>query len=78
MFPRGKNPFASSDLSLGARCDAMLLGKLGNELAHIYSDTLSSPLPSGLKSLIDRLESATEGAEQNEHAAVTLRDPAWR
>ena len=69
MFPRDKTPFAS-DLAFGMRCDAMLLGKLGNELAHIYSDTLSSPLPSRLKSLIDRLESAIDGTEQGDHEPV--------
>ena len=77
MLPRGKNQFAF-DASLGGRCDAMLLGKLGHELAHIYSDTLSSPLPSRLKSLIDRLEIAIDGSEQPDQERAAWPDPARR
>ena len=59
MRDGGKVSFPS-DVSFETRCDAMLLGRLGHELANIYHDTLQAPLPSGLSALIDRLETALE------------------
>lgn len=49
----------NSDLthdSLEAGCDRLLLGRLGSELALVYHDTLQAPLPTGLRRLIDRLD----------------------
>ena len=63
MHSAGKNSL-SSHASLETACDAMLLGKLGHELAGIYHDTLQAPLPSGLQSLIDRLEAALGETEE--------------
>jgi hypothetical protein len=44
--------------SFGERVDAMLLGRLGSELALIYHDTLQAPLPAGLRALVERLDAA--------------------
>jgi hypothetical protein len=44
--------------SVGEHVDAMLLGRLGSELALIYHDTLQAPLPPGLRALVDRLDAA--------------------
>ena len=70
MLGRGGKSSFLSHASLEARCDAMLLGKLGHELAHIYHDTLQSPLPSRLASLIERLEAALDGSERAEEEPV--------
>lgn len=48
--------------SLEATCETFLLGRLGSELALIYHDTLQAPLPSGLQTLIDRLEDPGQGS----------------
>jgi hypothetical protein len=48
------------DASLGARCDSVLLGRLGRELASVFGDTLQAPLPSRLHALMERLETVLE------------------
>ncbi len=48
--------------SLSSQCDTLLLGRLSTELASIYRDTLQSPLPPRLQTLIDRLETAGLGS----------------
>ena len=40
----------------GGPGDAVLLGRLGAELADIYRDTLHAPLPAGLKAIVSRLD----------------------
>lgn len=55
---RTELPDFSEHASLEARCDAVLLGRLGNELARLYRDTLQAPLPPRLQALIDRLDGA--------------------
>ncbi len=60
MGTGGKNPF-SSHAAFETRCETMLLGRLGHELAQVYRDTLQAPLPSALKTLVGRLEAALEG-----------------
>ncbi|NNM71408.1 hypothetical protein [Enterovirga aerilata] len=62
MRTGGKTSF-SSDASFETRCDAMLLGRLGRELAHVYHDTLHAPLPAALRALIDQLEAALDTGE---------------
>lgn len=42
--------------SLESTCEAMLLGRLGSEIASIYHDTLGSPLPARLQELVARLD----------------------
>ena len=59
MGTGGNNPF-SSHASFQTRCETMLLGRLGHELAQVYRDTLQAPLPSALKTLVGRLEAALE------------------
>ena len=63
------------DASFETRCDAMLLGRLGSELAHIYHETLQAPLPAGLRNLIDQLDAALDQSEQAERQPVTIRQP---
>ena len=53
--------------SLSSRCDTLLLGRLGGELALIYHDTLHSPLPPRLQALIDRLEEASRSHRETDH-----------
>ncbi len=75
MGTGGNNPFSSHAAS-ERRCEAMLLGRLGHELAQVYRDTLHSPLPSALKTLVGRLEAALE--RDNAHprpAMVRERSP---
>ena len=68
-----------SDTTLEGRCDTMLLGKLGHELAHIYHDTLQAPLPAGLRSLIERLEAVLDGGEASpQPQPLGVRDPNMR
>lgn len=43
--------------------DAFLRGRLGAELARVYSETLTAPLPSALSALVERLARAL-----NDHA----------
>lgn len=50
-----------SSASLDGACDAVLLGRLGRELAILYRDTLHSPLPPRLQTLIDRLDQPPVG-----------------
>lgn len=54
-----RNMYDFSGSSFSSRCDTLVLGRLGSELAHIYQDTLHSPLPPRLQALIDRLEEAS-------------------
>ncbi len=61
------------DGSFETRCDAMLLGRLGHEIAHIYHDTLHAPLPAGLRSLIDRLEAALDQGESHQPEPAMVR-----
>ncbi|MDB5557354.1 MAG: hypothetical protein JWQ36_288 [Enterovirga sp.] len=77
MRSGGKSSF-SSHASLETRCDAMLLGKLGHELANIYHDSLQAPLPSGLRSLIDRLEAALDQGEEPAPQPATAREHMMR
>ena len=37
-------------------CETLLLGRIGHELAHLYHDTLHSPLPADMQELIERLD----------------------
>jgi hypothetical protein len=45
-----------SAYSLEGRPDAVLLNRLGSELARVYRDTLEASLPPGLQELAQRLE----------------------
>ena len=38
--------------------EVVLRGRLGAELARLYGETLSAPLPSALSALVDRLANA--------------------
>lgn len=47
-----------------ATCETVMLGRIGRELANVFSDTLQAPLPARLQALVDTLEgsySADEG-----------------
>lgn len=57
-----------------ARCDALLLGRLGSELALIYHDTLQAPLPAALQELIDRLDPSLGSLSGNHQARELSRD----
>ena len=47
----------------GRRADTLLLGRFGQELASVYSDTLRAPLPRGLQLIVDRLEEGLAALE---------------
>lgn len=44
-----------SQVALDARCDTLLLGRLGRELARVYHDSLNAPVPARLQALIDQI-----------------------
>ena len=73
----GKLSF-SRDTPFETRCDAMLLGRLGRELANVYQDSLSAPLPSKLHALMERLEIALETGEQTPHRPEPAADRSSR
>lgn len=50
--------YVMKETSREAGCDARLLGRIGAELQHVFSDSLRAPLPSRLQALIDRLDDA--------------------
>ena len=77
MRSGGKVSF-SHDASFETRCDAMLLGRLGHELANIYHDTLQAPLPSKLRALIERLETTLDAGEEARPQVAASRDVASR
>ncbi len=54
----------SSNGSFETRCEAMLLGKLGSELALVYHDTLQAPLPAGLRRLVEHLDAAVREGDR--------------
>ena len=55
--------------SIETTCETLLLGRLGSELALIYHDTLQAPLPSGLQTLIDRLNDSKRGPTERPDSA---------
>ena len=54
-----------------SRCEAVLLGRLGSEIATVYQDTLDAPLPAGLRVLIERLELALGRTGQDRQLRAT-------
>jgi hypothetical protein len=73
MRTGGKAAFLQ-DASFEAQCDAMLLGRLGHELAGIYQDALQAPLPAKLHALIERLETVLDPDETARRQETTSRD----
>ena len=63
MDVSGAMPDYAGD-ALEAKCDAVLLGRLGRELAYIYEDTLRAPVPSRLQALVDRLVDSDHAASR--------------
>ena len=60
--------------SFETQCDAMLLGRLGHELANIYQDALQAPLPAKLHALIERLETVLDPEDKARPQETTRRD----
>ena len=51
------------------RSEALLRGRLGDEIARLYGDTLSAPLPCRLSRLVEALQVEFEAAGYGEHKA---------
>ena len=74
----GGNSSFSTDASRDGRLDGKLLNTFGNELTHLYRDTLQAPLPAGLRSLIERLEAVLDPATPRFAQPVQLGDRGTR
>ena len=55
--------FVPASSSHEASCGTALLGRLGQELAHVYGDVVEAPLPPQLKQLLERLEAVLQSSE---------------